>query len=225
MINGISFYAAYLGPIGIIILVNFIFMILSIRGIFGSAQKTKSREMGKRRKARIIFSCVTIMGLAWIIGVFAIGPLKVALQIVFTVFNSLQGVFIFVFYCLLNKNVQEEWRRCFCSGRIEETTSSQSTKRSTMKGKPESYKRRISSSKSARYSITSQSQSEMSAYNSSLLALRREFENESYSMEGVFTKFHDRDTKYSYVGPAAETEADRRRSSKLEGDPHLSTAL
>ena len=226
MINGISFYAAYLAPIGIILIANFVFLILSIRGIFGSAQKTKSKGMGKKRKIRIILSCVTIMGLTWVIGVFAIGPLKLTLQILFTIFNSLQGVFIFLFYCLMNKKVQDEWRVCLCGKSKDDVTStSQGSRKSTSKFSLKSSRRRLSGGKKEVSSAMSTSESKSNDYTSSLLALQRDFAKQDYRPEGVFITLQEKSKLGSHLGPAAETEEDPEKIAKVERDPNISTSV
>ena len=63
-------------------------------------------------KVRIAAGCSILMGLTWIIGLFAVADLKFAVQVLFCVFNSLQGFFIFVFYCARNQDVRKEWLSC-----------------------------------------------------------------------------------------------------------------
>ena len=46
-----------------------------------------------------------LLGLTWIVGFFFLSQQSVAVAYVFTVLNSTQGLFIFVFHCLLNKKV------------------------------------------------------------------------------------------------------------------------
>ena len=52
------------------------------------------------------------MGLGWVFGVFAIEDASVVFQWLFTIFNSLQGFFIFVMHTLRNKEIQNEIRNC-----------------------------------------------------------------------------------------------------------------
>jgi G protein-coupled receptor 133 len=52
-----------------------------------------------------------ILGLTWGIGVFAIDTLSLTLAYAFTILNSLQGFFVFVFHCLLNKKIQKAIRK------------------------------------------------------------------------------------------------------------------
>ena len=57
---------------------------------------------------------VPILGITWIFGVFALNSINVAVsqvsQWIFLLFNCYQGVFIFVFFCLLNEEVRTEFQ-------------------------------------------------------------------------------------------------------------------
>nr|XP_014425638.1 adhesion G protein-coupled receptor E1-like [Pelodiscus sinensis] len=52
-----------------------------------------------------------ILGCTWILGLLQIGPAATLMAYLFTVINSLQGAFIFLVHCLLNRQVREEYRR------------------------------------------------------------------------------------------------------------------
>ena len=62
-------------------------------------------------QARIAMACSTLLGLTWLFGLLAVGSLQYTFQLLFTIFNSLQGFFIFLFYTAFNKDVQKEWMR------------------------------------------------------------------------------------------------------------------
>ena len=223
MINGNSFYAAYLAPIGLILVINFVFLIFSLRGIFGSAQKTGRKGLSKKRKFRIILSCVVMMGLTWLVGMFAIGPLKTTLQVLFTIFNSLQGVFIFFFYCLLNKKVQEEWRACFFGGERSDS-SVPSSKKTSVKSSEKRHKKRFLRGGKEHSSSSMQSVSKHDEYKESILALQKDFVDKEYRMEGVFVNLEDRRAVLSYMGPLDDS-ALSGGSAKPDRDPYLSTTL
>ena len=63
-------------------------------------------------KVRIAASLSALLGTTWIFGLFAVGKLTLTFQIIFCLFNSLQGLFIFTFYCARNKDAQNEWKQC-----------------------------------------------------------------------------------------------------------------
>ena len=69
--------------------------------------------MDGKAKVRIAVSCSILMGLTWLIGLLAVENLKFTMQVLFCVLNSLQGFFIFIFYCARDNDVRKEWRRAF----------------------------------------------------------------------------------------------------------------
>ncbi|EPQ07508.1 EGF-like module-containing mucin-like hormone receptor-like 2, partial [Myotis brandtii] len=52
-----------------------------------------------------------ILGCTWCLGILQVGPAAHAMAYLFTIINSLQGVFIFLVYCLLSQQVQEQYRK------------------------------------------------------------------------------------------------------------------
>lgn len=51
------------------------------------------------------FAQLFILGCSWVLGLFQIGPMASIMAYLFTIINSLQGAFIFVIHCLLNRQV------------------------------------------------------------------------------------------------------------------------
>ena len=89
-------------------------MIMSFKKIFHKSAAGKATTMDAAKKLRIAAACTVIMGVTWVLGVFALGELTFTFQLLFTIFNSLQGLFIFIFYCALSQDVQKEWRKLLC---------------------------------------------------------------------------------------------------------------
>ncbi|TFJ95743.1 ankyrin [Platysternon megacephalum] len=56
---------------------------------------------------------VFVLGCTWIFGLLQVGPAATVMAYLFTVVNSLQGAFIFLVHCLLNRQVREEYKRWF----------------------------------------------------------------------------------------------------------------
>ena len=97
----------------LILLVNFVILTMVMRSLIqknNSKISSTQRQTGKVQ-VRIALACATLLGLTWILGLLAVGDLTYTFQLLFTIFNSLQGFFIFVFYTLMNQDVQKEWKR------------------------------------------------------------------------------------------------------------------
>lgn len=114
VLRGTPFYFALIVPICIVMAGNFIVLILVVRGIKDGAKinkESKKEENEKLTQARITFACSVLLGSTWLFAVLAVGDLRDFFQWLFCIFNSLQGLFIFIFYCFRNNEVKRHWRR------------------------------------------------------------------------------------------------------------------
>ncbi|XP_029787289.1 adhesion G protein-coupled receptor E2-like isoform X2 [Suricata suricatta] len=64
-----------------------------------------------------------ILGCTWCLGMLQVGPAAHVMAYLFTIINSLQGVFIFLVYCLLSQQVREQYRKWFRGIRKAKTDS------------------------------------------------------------------------------------------------------
>ena len=74
--------------------------------------KRKREQMDLKTAIQLITSIsgvVVLFGLSWLFGAFTVAEASFAFQFLFVVFNSLQGFFIFFFFCVLNKESRELW--------------------------------------------------------------------------------------------------------------------
>ncbi|XP_053715438.1 adhesion G protein-coupled receptor L3-like isoform X5 [Synchiropus splendidus] len=67
-----------------------------------------------------------LLGLTWAFGLMYVNESTVVMAYLFTIFNSLQGMFIFIFHCVLQKKVRKEYGKCLrthcCSGKSVENS-------------------------------------------------------------------------------------------------------
>lgn len=89
-----------------------------------NAASTSGTEFSYLRRAKITFACATLLGCTWIFGLVAIGDLTDVFQWLFTILNSLQGFFIFVFYTVTNPQIQKAWLNCFTRTGTKKSPSS-----------------------------------------------------------------------------------------------------
>lgn len=111
--NSLAFYIALLGPACLILLINFAVFIMVSRVILrpkfkGQVGKNVSDSITPAQ-IRGAFTVMTLLGVTWVFGPFAINEAKVAVNYVFTILNSLQGFLIFVFRCCFNPEVRLAW--------------------------------------------------------------------------------------------------------------------
>ena len=60
---------------------------------------------------------MTLFGLSWLFGALTVREASVAFQFLFAIFNSFQGFFIFLFFCVLGSEARELWIQLICRGR------------------------------------------------------------------------------------------------------------
>ena len=119
---GNVFYFGQLLLIGIILLFNsIIFIIVQYKLTCGRASHTgsdadKKKETIKRLQNAIIISI--LLGLTWISAfLMIIQEANFAFQVIFCALNSLQGLFIFLLFCVRQVEVRRAWKRWFCGCR------------------------------------------------------------------------------------------------------------
>ncbi|XP_078673403.1 uncharacterized protein LOC144912260 isoform X2 [Branchiostoma floridae x Branchiostoma belcheri] len=121
-----GFIWSFVGPMLFMILVNLGFLIMTLRLVY--VQRTnreltntntdKRSEQGRGKKfrfwIRVSVTLICLLGLTWLLGVLYISRETVVFAYFFTIANSFQGLFIFIFHCLKNEKVQKEIQRyCF----------------------------------------------------------------------------------------------------------------
>nr|XP_054753758.1 adhesion G-protein coupled receptor G6-like [Lytechinus pictus] len=123
MISGV------LVPIGVVIIYDTIIFIMVIwrlsRKVPGR-QVTKPVYKERLRRLQNATALIVLMGLTWAVGFLtAIEGASLAVQIIFIILNSLQGCFLFLFYCLRNPAARSLWRKLFCRclPPVEESTT------------------------------------------------------------------------------------------------------
>ena len=66
--------------------------------------KTQVEKVKAGLKATAVI--LPLLGITWLFGLLTFSSSTVAFKYMFAIFNSLQGLMIFIFHCLLNKQVR-----------------------------------------------------------------------------------------------------------------------
>ncbi|KAG9467805.1 hypothetical protein GDO78_014263, partial [Eleutherodactylus coqui] len=126
----IDYVWSFLGPVCMFIVVNFILLALTfwlLRKKLSSLNSNVSTLKHTRLLTFKAFSQLFILGCTWIIGFFQFGSGSIIASYIFTICNSLQGVYLFIVHCLLNHQVREEYsrayRRLYSKQPVSETVS------------------------------------------------------------------------------------------------------
>ena len=129
-ISRLPFYCACLAPVLLILLLNLVAFALVMVQLHRFSKPSsqvidKTVHTSAALRLKGAFSVTILLGLTWLFAVFAVGgAASLVFHYLFAIFNTLQGLFIFIFYCLLKKDVMKAWRRQLSS----QTTTSGSSK-------------------------------------------------------------------------------------------------
>ncbi|XP_008588086.1 PREDICTED: EGF, latrophilin and seven transmembrane domain-containing protein 1, partial [Galeopterus variegatus] len=111
-----NFIWSFIGPACLIILVNLLAFVVIIYKVFRHTAGLKpevSCYENIRSCARGALALLFLLGTTWIFGVLHVVHASVVTAYLFTVSNAFQGMFIFLFLCVLSRKIQEEYYRLF----------------------------------------------------------------------------------------------------------------
>ncbi|XP_043561156.1 adhesion G-protein coupled receptor G4-like [Chiloscyllium plagiosum] len=119
--NDIAFYLSVVAYFGLVFLINLAMFIVVLHQIQVMKVQRPGNSTSHRSLQRLkgSVSLTVLLGLTWGFAFFAWGPTQETFMYFFTIFNTLQGFFIFVFHCLLKDNVCSQWRVHLCCGRFQ----------------------------------------------------------------------------------------------------------
>ncbi|CAI8057672.1 Latrophilin-like protein LAT-2 [Geodia barretti] len=125
---------SFVGPMLAIILVNSVILVLTMVSIARVRSKA-SKGTGSKNHTDIILTSaksaivlLPLLGITWIIGVFAVEQNTTVFAWIFTILNSLQGLMIFVLHILRNRKLRSKMgRRCGLIVQSEKSNYSSST--------------------------------------------------------------------------------------------------
>ena len=120
VVRGLPFFIGIVVPVVLVVMKNFIILALTLRGI--TKNRIKKEKKGEViTSVRIAFACSVLLGTTWVFAIFAVGDLRNVFQWLFCIFNSLQGLLIFLFYTVRNLEARKQWMKVF--GQSTETYS------------------------------------------------------------------------------------------------------
>ncbi|XP_058514789.1 adhesion G-protein coupled receptor G2 isoform X3 [Ochotona princeps] len=146
--SNVVFYITVVGYFCVIFLLNISMFIVVLVQL---CRIKKKKQLGAQRKTSIqdlrsIAGLTFLLGITWGFAFFAWGPVNVAFMYLFAIFNTLQGFFIFIFYCAAKENVRKQWRRYLCCGRLRLAENSDWSKTATNGLKKQTVNQGVSSS-------------------------------------------------------------------------------
>ncbi|XP_023603257.1 adhesion G protein-coupled receptor E2-like [Myotis lucifugus] len=125
-----GFIWGFLGPVCAILFVNLAFFLMTL-WILKSKLSSLNSDVSTLKNTRMLtFKAIAqlfILGCTWCLGILQVGPAAHAMAYLFTIINSLQGVFIFLVYCLLSQQVRKQYRKWWKGVRKTKAESEQYT--------------------------------------------------------------------------------------------------
>lgn len=104
---------AFVGPALLVIVVNIVILVAVTRvisHISTDSYKIHGDPSAFKLTAKAVAVLLPILGTSWVFGVLAVSDRALVFQYMFAVLNSLQGLFIFLFHCLLNSEVRAAFK-------------------------------------------------------------------------------------------------------------------
>ncbi|XP_068703384.1 adhesion G protein-coupled receptor L4-like isoform X3 [Montipora foliosa] len=102
---------AFIGPALLVISVNIVVFVLVLKNMMGTVSM-QSKERFEQVKAGVKASAVILplLGITWLFGLLSFNSDTIAFKYIFSIFNSLQGLTLFVFHCVLNRQVKDAFK-------------------------------------------------------------------------------------------------------------------
>ncbi|EFX79820.1 hypothetical protein DAPPUDRAFT_34083, partial [Daphnia pulex] len=99
---------AFAGPVAAIIFINLIFLSWAVSVRFKLRRNPAEIKENKQNFRWIygVISLTFILGITWVFGFLFFGQGSLIFAYIFTILNSLQGLFIFITFCVINKKVR-----------------------------------------------------------------------------------------------------------------------
>uniref|UniRef100_A0A5S6QF12 Latrophilin Cirl n=1 Tax=Trichuris muris TaxID=70415 RepID=A0A5S6QF12_TRIMR len=115
------FVFSFVGPVIVVLAANLVLLFISMAIIvrhvpYSRAPQNPDKSVFLSRiklwiKGALIL--VVLLGLTWSLGILLVSQSAIAIAYLFTILNSLQGLFIFCFQVLMNKKVRNGWKMWF----------------------------------------------------------------------------------------------------------------
>uniref|UniRef100_A0ACB8FIJ8 Adhesion G-protein coupled receptor G2 n=1 Tax=Sphaerodactylus townsendi TaxID=933632 RepID=A0ACB8FIJ8_9SAUR len=226
--NNIIFYITVVGYFCIIFLLNismFIVVLIQLCRI------KKKKQLGAQRKTSIqdlrsIAGLTFLLGITWGFAFFAWGPVNLIFMYLFAIFNTLQGFFIFIFYCVAKENVRKQWRRYLCCGKYRLAENSDWSRTATNGLKKQNVNQGVSSSSNSLQSNSNSTNSTTVLMNNDYSVLTNgngnilsEKNGVSFTVQNGDVRLHDFSGKQLVFHETDETDSKKsqislRRTSK-----------
>ncbi|KAJ8262011.1 hypothetical protein GJAV_G00161080 [Gymnothorax javanicus] len=103
---------SFAGPIAIVVLVNIVIFVLAAKASCGRRHRSFEKS-GAISALRTAFLLLLLVSATWLLGLMAVNSDVLTFHYLFAIFSCLQGIFIFFFFCIFNKEVRKSLKNVF----------------------------------------------------------------------------------------------------------------
>ncbi|KAM9407050.1 cadherin EGF LAG seven-pass G-type receptor 1-like isoform 5-T5 [Salvelinus alpinus] len=103
---------SFAGPISVVVLVNIVIFVLAAKASCGRRQRSFEKS-GAIPALRIAFVLLLLISATWLLGLMAVNSDVMTFHYLFAIFSCLQGIFIFFFHVIFNKEVRKNLKNVF----------------------------------------------------------------------------------------------------------------
>uniref|UniRef100_H3BZ58 Cadherin EGF LAG seven-pass G-type receptor 1 n=1 Tax=Tetraodon nigroviridis TaxID=99883 RepID=H3BZ58_TETNG len=114
---------SFAGPIFVVVLVNIVIFVLSAKASCSRRQKAMEKS-GAIPALRMAFLLLLVIGATWLLGLMAVNSNVMLFHYLFAVCSCLQGIFIFFFHVIFNKDVRKNLKNVFTGKKMVSDESS-----------------------------------------------------------------------------------------------------
>ncbi|XP_051975378.1 cadherin EGF LAG seven-pass G-type receptor 1 [Xyrauchen texanus] len=115
------------GPISTVVLMNIVLIVLAAKASCGRRQRTE--KSGAISALRVAFLLLLLISATWLLGLMAVNSDVLSFHYLFAILSCLQGICIFFFHCVFNKDVRRNLKSVFTGKKVpvDEPSTTQAT--------------------------------------------------------------------------------------------------
>nr|XP_033813815.1 cadherin EGF LAG seven-pass G-type receptor 1 isoform X2 [Geotrypetes seraphini] len=119
---------SFAGPIIVLVTINSIIFVMAAKASCGQRQRSLEKT-GIISVLRTAFLLLLLISSTWLFGLLAVNSDVMTFHYLFAIFSCLQGVFIFFFYCVFNKEVRKHLKNTLTGKKAfpDESTTTRAT--------------------------------------------------------------------------------------------------
>ncbi|XP_073429603.1 cadherin EGF LAG seven-pass G-type receptor 1 isoform X2 [Dendrobates tinctorius] len=119
---------SFAGPIAFVVAINTVIFVLAVKTSCGRRQRVFEKA-GVLSTLRTAFLLLLLVSATWLLGLMAVNSDVMTFHYLFAIFSCMQGLFIFFFHCVFNKEVRKQLKNTFTGKKylVDDSTTTRAT--------------------------------------------------------------------------------------------------